>query len=329
VIQGRYFDARTSTPHPARVEIGADRRVRLDSDVERRDVPLASVRISDRIADVPRRLTFEDGATFETPENDAVDVALDAAGEGGFARTLDRWERFWGIAIAALLAVGLLSWAFVKFGVPAIAEWAARAMPPAVGATIGAEGLELLDEALLSPTRLPAARQGALRRRLVAMTADSGDAQDFRLEFRRGGKVGANAFALPSGIIVLTDELVDLARRDEEIDAVLAHEIGHVRGRHSLRILLQNAGVAALALAVLGDVGSASSLAAAVPVMLVQAKHSRDFEREADAYARSWLRREGLPETYFDDMMCRLAGDGEYLPYLSSHPPREERARCK
>ncbi len=33
----------------------------------------------------------------------------------------------------------------------------------------------------------------------------------------------------------------------------------------------------------LDDFGTASSLAAAVPVMLLQAKHSRDFEREVDA----------------------------------------------
>jgi hypothetical protein len=300
VIRGRYFDARQSTPHAARVEIGADRKLRLVSDVARREVPLDSVRISDRIGDVPRRLAFDDGSVFETPENDAVDMALDAAGQGGFARRLHRSERFWGIAVAALLAVALLSWAFVKLGIPALAASAARAMPPSVDAAIGSEGLELLDKVLLSPTRLPASRQASLRRRLAAIVAGTGDAHDYRLEFRR----------------------------DEEIDAVLAHEVGHVRGRHSLRILLQNAGVAALSLAVLGDIGSSSSLAAAIPVLLVQAEHSRAFEREADAYAREWLRREDLPESHFDAMMCRLAKDADDLPYLSTHPPLEERARC-
>ena len=86
--------------------------------------------------------------------------------------------------------------------------------------------------------------------------------------------------------------------------------------------------VAALSLAVLGDVGTASSLAAAVPVMLVQAKHSRDFEREADAYSRQWLRQAGLPESAFDDMMCRIAKDEPDFDYLSSHPPLRERASC-
>jgi Zn-dependent protease with chaperone function len=303
--------------------------LRLVSPAGLRQVPLDEVKISDRIANVPRRIGFPDGAVFESPANDAIDAALDAAGRRGFARRLGRWERLWTVALASLAAVALLSLAFVKFGVPMMAEHAARAMPPSVDAKIGSEGLELLDHALLRTSRLPGPRQEALRRRLRAMTEALDDGHDYRLEFRSGGrKVGANAFALPSGIIVVTDELVELATRDEEIDAVLAHEIGHVRGRHALRILLQNAGVAALALAVLGDVGAASSLAAAIPVMLVQAKHSRDFEREADAYARDWLRARGQPETYFDDMMCRLAQDEEDLVYLSSHPPLRERASC-
>jgi Zn-dependent protease with chaperone function len=329
VIDGRYFDARTSASHPAQVEIAADGVVRLVSPAGLRQVPLESVKVSDRIANVPRRMTFADGAVFESAANDAIDAALDAAGRRGFGSRIGRWERLWTVALASLAAVALLTFMFLKFGVPRLAESAARAMPPSVDAKIGSEGLELLDHTLLGPSRLSAVRQRELRQRLHAMAEAVDDSHAYRLEFRAGGReVGPNAFALPSGIIVVTDELVEAAERDEEIDAVLAHEIGHVRGRHALRILLQNAGVAALALAVLGDVGSASSLAAAVPVMLVQAKHSRDFEREADAYAREWLRAEGLPETYFDDMMCRLAKDDEDLAYLSTHPPLEERARC-
>ncbi len=328
MIEGWFFDARSAAAQPASVEFGSDRSLRLVVAQEVREVPLASVRISARIADVPRRITFPDDAVFETSANDDVDSALDATGHGGFTSRLVRWERLWPVGIAALVAVALLSWGFVKYGIPALAESAAHAMPASVDSKIGSEGLDLLDKTLLAPTRLPVARQEALRQRLRAMSAAFDDGHDYRLEFRRGRHIGPNAFALPSGIIVITDELVALAGRDEELDAVLAHEVGHVRGRHSLRILLQNAGVAALAFAVLGDISSASSLAAAIPVMLVQAKHSRDFEREADAYAREWLRAAGLPDSHFDDMLCRLSREDEDLEYFSSHPPLRERARC-
>ena len=329
MIEGRYFDGRTSTPLPARLEIGVDRILRLTGLTAPRDAPLASVTISDRIGDIPRRIAFEDGTVFETPHNDAVDTALDAVGRAGFSRRIVHWERHWPFAVAALAGVALVSWLFVRFGVPTLADAAAHAVSPSLNAAIGAEGLELLDGTLLAPSALPAARQAELRARLRAMTEPLEDGYDYRLELRRGRKVGPNAFALPSGIIVVTDELVALAKRDEEIAAVLAHEIGHVRGRHSLRLLLRNAGVAALAFALLGDISSASSLAAAVPVILVQAKHSRDFEREADAFSRQWLRDRGLAVAHFDDMMCRFAATDSGVPYLSSHPPLDERALCK
>jgi len=329
VIEGRFLDGRTATPVPARIAIDADRRVRLEGIPEPRHLTLDAVMVSDRVGNIPRRITFPDGAMFETPHNDAVDAALDAAGAGRFSGWVGRWERGWPGAVAALAAVALVSWLFVQFGVPALAGVAARGMPPSVDATIGVEGLELLDGSLFAPSKLPEARRAGLAARFDAMTSGLDDGHSYRLELRRGGKLGPNAFALPSGIVVVTDELVEMAEDDEEIAAILAHEIGHVRGRHTLRLLLQDAGVAALAFAVLGDIGSASSLAAAIPVLLVQAKHSRDFEREADAYARQWLRDHGLPESRFDSMMCRFEDAGNAAPYLSTHPTREERATCR
>ena len=76
----------------------------------------------------------------------------------------------------------------------------------------------------------------------------------------------------------MTHELVELAKTDDELVSVLAHEVGHVRGRHALRQLLQAAGVSALAVALLGDVSSISALLSAAPALL-HAKHSRDCDR--------------------------------------------------
>ena len=151
-------------------------------------------------------------------------------------------------------------------------------------------------------------------------------------EFRNSESIGANAFALPSGIVVMTDDLVKLAKSDEEIIAVLAHEIGHVRGRHALRQLLQAAGISALAVALLGDVSSISGILSGAPALL-HAKHSRDFEREADTFARQWLREHDIDETKFDAILCRMTksagqSETEAIDYFSSHPPTDERVRC-
>ena len=132
--------------------------------------------------------------------------------------------------------------------------------------------------------------------------------------------------------MVVTDELVDIAKSDDEIVAVLAHEIGHVRGRHALRQILQAAGVSALAVALLGDLSSLSGILSAAPALLT-AKHSRDFEREADRFAKQWLRENRIAESNFDAILCRMTGthgpkDKEAVDYFSSHPATDERARC-
>jgi Zn-dependent protease with chaperone function len=186
------------------------------------------------------------------------------------------------------------------------------------------------------PSALPGKRVEAIRRifRDVAREAAIGDGA--RILFRGGGPLGANAVALPAGIVVVTDELVSLAKDNGEIAAVLAHEAGHVRGRHGLRHLLQNSMTVLLVSAATGDLASISSLAAAAPTMLVDAKYSRDFEREADAAAARYLRSRGIPLRKYADILSRMEADRERYGkgersrvsgYLSTHPSVRERIR--
>src|SRR4029077_985450 len=119
-------------------------------------------------------------------------------------------------------------------------------------------------------TAIDSGKQGELRRNFTALTAGLGDGYAYRLEFRACKGMGPNAFALPGGAIVLTDDLVELAENDAQISAVLAHEIGHVRNRHGLRLALQATGLSALIAALAGDAVSITSLAATLPTALLQ-----------------------------------------------------------
>jgi Zn-dependent protease with chaperone function len=170
-----------------------------------------------------------------------------------------------------------------------------------------------MDRLFFSPSELNEPRQ----RELHAIFSDihaifsdiaeaSTDDHEFKLIFRKSPRIGANAFALPSGIVVVTDELVTLARNDNEIIAVLAHEIGHVVHRHALRRLLQDSTVVLVIAAVTGDIASITSLAATIPVVLVEAKYSRDFEREADDYSLQYLRTNDISPRHFADILQRM-----------------------
>ena len=330
MIAGRYFDGHSAAPREARIEFGADGVVRVHGAAEPVAVPLGQVNISDRVGNITRRVSFPGGAVFETFENDAMDRVLEAHNVKR-ATALVHWlEARWPVALGSLVAVALVSFAFLRWGVPALADWTARVLPTATDRAIGSGTLEVLDRVAFSESELTETRQDELRARFALMTADLNDGHKYKLELRHGDAIGANAFALPSGIVVMTDELVDMSKADDELVAVLAHEIGHVRGRHALRQLLQAAGVSAIALALLGDVSSLSGVLSAAPALL-HAKHSRDFEREADTFAKQWLRQHKIPESNFDAILCRMSVEhhaSDDVDFFSSHPATNERAHC-
>src|SRR6185295_15050115 len=168
--------------------------------------------------------------------------------------------------------------------------------------------------------------------KFAAMTRAAGDPTPYRLEFR-SSKIGPNAFALPAGIIVMLDDLVKLARRDEEVLGVLAHELGHVHNRHTMRMLLESSATALVIAGLTGDIASTTSLAAAAPALLLQTKYSRDNEREADAYAVDLMKQASMDPGSLARILARLDGGagkkknrGPGLPtFLSTHPATEER----
>ena len=338
VIAGSFFDTQRSRMRPARAEIVAPGIVRvlldeLEPDGRSRqwEVPLAEVEISERLGKIPRRITLPHIGVFETANNESVDRALAALGRpASFVHSL---EERWPVAIASLVAVAAGSLLFVRFGLPATADFAARNLPTVVDQMLGAQTLDALDRLFFETSALPEELQAELHRHFESMTRDLDEGHDYQLQLRAAPALGPNALALPSGIIVMTDELVLLAEHDEELVAVLAHELGHVRGRHALRQILQSAGVSALALVLLGDVNTASTLLSAAPV-LIEAKHSRDFEREADAFAKTWLDQQHIAPDRFDAILCRMqaeaSGDADtsFARYLSTHPPTDERVRC-
>jgi Zn-dependent protease with chaperone function len=329
-MRGQFFDGRSSARYDVEVQIGIDRVVRVTGAGAPREYRLAEVEISERIGSTPRTLRFADGSACEIVDNDAVDAALEQLDLTSAQHRVHRLESRWHYALAAGIAIVLITWGAIQFGIPAVARHVAMALPASTDQALGRQSLELLDRTMFAPTELSPERQTAIRGRFAGITRDLQDGHDYRLEFRRGEGIGANAFALPSGIVVMTDELVALAQSDDELAAVLAHEVGHVVHRHSLRMLLQNSATSLLMLALVGDISSASVLVASVPTVLVQARHSRQFEAEADDYAYAWLDRAGISRRTFGAILARLEEKygGQNIPsWISSHPPTAQRVR--
>ena len=326
VIAGDYFDGRTSVRHEVTAFISGGKLKIVGRDVNQ-EVDLRRVRRSLRVADTPRWLYLPGGGALVTADNDAIDRI---SRKRDYDRLLHRWESRPVYAALALAMVVAGLWLAFDRGVPVAVDHIAERIPVAAEAKLGEQTLVGMDQRLLQPSKLSPERQAALRERFAAMTKAAGDPTPYRLEFRSSRAIGANAFALPSGIIVMSDDLVRLSRRDEELLAVLAHELGHVHHRHTMRRLLEASATGLIIAAVTGDVASATSIAAAAPAVLVRTKYSRDNEREADDYSFQMLGKAGLSPRYMATILGRLEAKyrgrrGALPDFLSSHPATQER----
>ena len=330
-LQGRFFDGQTSKSRSATLAIYDDGQVRLSSNGVARSLVFGDLDVSPRVANTPRSIRLPDGGTFETLENDAVDAALEQFRLGAGSLWLHRLESRKGFIAASVAAVAAMLWALVQSGIPALAESAAFALPASTRETIGIGVLDALDRTHLDASDLESEEQKRIQGLFLGVIPENSDTLDFRLLFRKGGSLGANALALPSGVVIVTDELVDVAEEDGEIVAVLAHELGHVVRRHAMRQVIQNSLVAMLVIVVTGDLSSTSSIVAAVPTLLVEARLSQEFEREADSHALDHLRRYAIDPAHFANLMHRLApepdADESVTSFFSTHPATAERIR--
>lgn len=244
----------------------------------------------------------------------------------------------WG-SITAVLAVLVVAGFLLYGSMNAMSAMAAQRIPAEWEQKLGQSVMaqyrlqhELLDEketkALLGPLTVP----------LAAAMAD----KRHPLHFYIVNDPAINAFALPGGYIVVNSGLILKARRAEEMQGVIGHEISHVTGQHGLRAVIRSTGVYVIAQALIGDAsGLLAALANAGPLLLNQ-KYSRDFEREADAEGYNLLKRahvnpRGMTDFFriileeekkqlakIEDEKARAAMDTAMI-YFGSHPETEER----
>lgn len=322
---GIFHDGRTTASVPVRVIVGATDIAIDDGSTVPRVVARRDVAVDAPVPGVVRTLRLPDGEAIETHEQAAIAQLWPSP--SAVARIALALESRWTTAIASLAATGALAWIVIAFALPLAAEPVAQLVSPRVDKLMGKQVLASLDKTFMRPSQLDDARKQEVQEKFDRYVER--EPGDYRLELRRGGS--PNALALPGGIILVTDEMIEAVDSDDELYAVIAHEIGHERGRHALRLVLQDSGVAVLMTALAGDAVSVTLLAAAMPTLLVQTSYSRRFETEADDYAFASLKRHGVSPRAFADLMRRMRehhgakGDDTLARYLSTHPMTEER----
>ena len=330
VARGTYFDGKSSKAHKATMRCSGG-RLTIVGDV---GPLLQGVRLSQCSLDPPlgkagRCIRLPGGAVFETTDADALSAIDRSWGKNRMMRFVHSVESRWKTVAVSFAGIVLFVWLFHTYAIPVLAKEIAFSLPAGINTEISRHTMDVLDAHFFEPTGLSSARTEGLKKRFASLLSTLGpDAFTYRLEFRKSPVIGPNAFALPAGMVVMTDELVNLSVDDREIDGVLLHEIGHVKERHALRSVIQNAGVFLLIASLSGDLSQISSAAASLPTVLVHSEYSRTFEREADRFAALTLVRTGEPVKPMQDFLRRLSKDAPKFPgesVLSTHPAIEER----
>jgi Zn-dependent protease with chaperone function len=294
----------------------------------------------------PARITvgLRDHGSVEIDQPQAWLAALAAA--GGRPSLAQRMQTRWP-ALLGVLAVAVVSLLlFFRYGTPWAAAQLSRHVPLEWELGLSQQALAQIDQRLLKPSRLDAQRQAELRTQFTALVTQlepalkryPAYAPRYELQFRRG--LGPNAFALPGGTVVMTDELVELATArgysDDALLGVLAHEIGHVEHRHGTRLVVEQ-GVLNVGLGLaLGDVSSIASLGS---TLLTGLAYRRSHESESDCFALALMARAQRPTAPMAELLLGMAHDDKDTPtadpqaagsalgdWLSTHPATPGRA---
>lgn len=338
-LHSRWFDGRSPKPHAVTLQVDASELlVRLGDETRR--YPLARVRWPERRTHGQRQAELPDGGLIQHADAAEWDAWAQASGLQDSA--VVGWMQSWRATLVALAGSVVFLGAAWLWGVPWLSQTLAHQVPDSLDRHVGEQSLQQLDRLFLRPSGLPQQQQDDLRRRFasaVERAYPQGDAPHWELAFHASPVLGANAFALPGGFMVMTDELVLLLKdQPDALVGVLAHELGHVEHRDGLDMVVRASLISALVGVVLGD---ASGFLATVPATLATQAYSRDTERRADAHAARVLHAAGIPPSamavFFERMLAEADSDassggdedeGVSLPIaIGSHPDHAERIR--
>ena len=319
------YDGRKSEKQRGRLTFGQRDVITVVTDQGERNYPIREVVVSPRLGGTARRLEMPDGMVCEVSDNDVVDRFLRLSGAQVPGRLIDKLESKLRYVIIAVVITSLVVWGAISYGIPVLAKHVAFMIPVTANSVLGEGVLAVLDKTTFSESELGDTETKEAKI-LFSRVTDTADTEyRFNLEFRQGKYIGPNAFALPTGTIIVTDELVQLIDDTHELESILAHEVGHVVYRHSIRQLIQGSTVALVMMAVTGDISTVSVLAGSLPTLLTETYYSREFEREADEYSYEYLTNNGISPIHFANILDRMSDSGKGIGFLSTHPSVNER----
>lgn len=285
----------------------------------------SAIRREQRLGSLPSTLVFPDGWRFQSHDHEAVDALLGAAGTD----RLHLWEAYRPhLILVAALTFGS-AFAVWRWGLGALVAVAVSLTPDALPSAIDDGHIAIADRTLADPSALSDAERDRVRQifdRLKAVAPEPRFA-DYKLVFRSMPKIGPNAFSLPGGTILVTDQMVRIFPEPAVLAGVLGHEIVHVAEAHGLKQVYRSLGTYLLVAVIAGDVGPILDDLLLEGGLLLSLSYSRDHEWEADRTGMELAARAGYDPAALALFFERMTAGREpgSTSWLSTHPGPKER----
>jgi len=306
---------------------------------------VSNLELSERLGNVTRKITLENGSVFVTNDNDSIDIMFKKKQKiNGFIHYL---ETHLSWIFVALIVTIISAFSFFKWGIPWTSEKIAHALPYETNRVISVGSMNFLDKYMLDESNLSREIQEKVSKhfyeKIAPLSIEDEDKIVYKLHFRSwtmGDQKIPNALALPSGDIIVTDKFIELSKNQDEIDSVLLHEMGHVVYRHGLEMMIEGTFITVSVMMISGDASGFGDMGIGLGSALVSSSYSRGHESQADLYAFKKMLLAKIDPVSFSNIMNRMTeymsefkdnnksikqNNETILDYFASHPTTKER----
>jgi hypothetical protein len=251
------------------------------ADIRRADSPSGMLRLGCPTVSALARLEVRDSALAAELVTRCTKLDENTPGRRGVAVIVG-----WSLAAAVSIV------AVVLFGLPLIADRLAPLVPEAFERRLG----DVADSQIKTMFSAKACDNPAGQKAFVKLVTSIRESAGLDTSVQSGvlSSPIPNAFALPGGKVYLFDGLLAKADNADEIAGVLAHELGHLKHRDSMRGLIRDGSTSFLIGLLFGDITGSSALIFGSRT-LVTSSHSREAETNADGFAIDVMHRLGRP----------------------------------
>lgn len=334
-VSARFFDGKTSKPTDMRLTCLPNGNLALLMTSAPREFTLKQVTLGQHITGTPYQIIIASGGIIEIAPSPEADRFIAYAFPQG-SRVPEHLERNMKRSLFVMAMSFVTFAALLYYGIPLVSQAIYPWIPLSVKERAGNNTIKLLDTLLFSRSSIGTDRQNTLRALAAPLLRSAFPDSKISIEFRGAHSQMANAMAIFPRTIICTDQLVSLLT-PEEIQAVLAHEIGHLKLDHGTRQLINQTAIQILPAITMGSGVQDSYMLKMVIQKVLPSSFSRDQEREADAFAVDILRRQLLEPRHLISALEKLHAYyrtrqsdtdemiGKIERIFASHPDLEER----